>query len=259
MTQRTEAQAPLLEISDLRSGYGKLPVLHGISMNVAADEIVAIVGPNGAGKSSLLKTIFQLLKPMEGSVHFDGVDLAHLPTNQLAELGMGYVPQGANNFSHLNVEENLKVALTAQRSTDVSAGLDFAYETFPVLGDRRKQRASTLSGGERQMLAIAGAIVGRPRFVALDEPTTGLAPNIVRNVIAKILEIREGGTTILWVIEENPLEILEHCDRVYLMQGGVFHHELAPSEVSSDQALQEMFFGTGVPGDRPPAEVPDAL
>jgi branched-chain amino acid transport system ATP-binding protein len=258
MSQPTRAPTPLLEISDLRSGYGKLPVLHGVSMNVMADEIVAIVGPNGAGKSSLLKTIFQLLKPMEGSVRFDDVDLTSLPTNQLAELGMGYVPQGANNFSHLNVEENLKVALTAQRGSDVDAGLEFAYETFPVLGDRRKQRASTLSGGERQMLAIAGAIVGRPRFVALDEPTTGLAPTIVRNVIAKILEIRKRGTTILWVIEENPLEILGHCDRVYLIQGGVFHHELTPSEVASDQALQEMFFGTGVAEERPAAEVNDA-
>jgi len=235
----------LLSVRDLRSGYGKLPVLHGISMDVASDEAVAIVGPNGAGKSSLLKTVFRLLDPMEGTIALDGADLCARATTDLVRLGMGYVPQGDNTFPDLNVEENLRVALTAHRGLDVREGLRLAYEVFPVLKDRSQQRASTLSGGERQMLAIAGAIVSRPRLLALDEPTTGLAPTIVHNLIAKILDIRRGGTAILWVIEENPLEILRHCDRVYLMQGGVFTHELRPDEILSSESLQQLFFGSG--------------
>jgi ABC-type branched-subunit amino acid transport system ATPase component len=238
----------LLSVRDLRSGYGKLPVLHGVSMDVASDEVVAVVGPNGAGKSSLLKTIFQVLEPMEGTITLDGADLGARATTELARLGMGYVPQGGNTFPDLNVEENLRVALTAHRGLHVRDGLRLAYETFPVLKDRRQQRASTLSGGERQMLAIAGAIVSRPRLLALDEPTTGLAPTIVHNLIARILDIRTGGTAILWVIEENPLEILRHCDRVYLMQGGVFTHELQPDEILSSESLQQLFFGSG-PGN----------
>lgn len=233
----------LLEVVGLRSGYGKLPVLHGVSMRVDADEIVAVVGPNGAGKSSLLKTIFQLLKPMQGAIYFDGADLGQLATDQLVHRGMGYVPQGANIFPQLDVEENLRVALTAQRGADVRAGLAAAYETFPVLGERRRQRSSTLSGGERQMLAVAGAIAGQPRFLALDEPTTGLAPTVVHGLIAKILEIRQRGTAILWVIEENPLEILPYCDRVYLLQGGV-QQEMPPEDVTSDESLRAMFFGS---------------
>lgn len=232
----------LLSVRDLRSGYGRLPVLHGVSLDVAADDVVAIVGPNGAGKSSLLKTVFQLLKPTGGTVTFDGTDLRPLGTAQLPGLGMGYVPQGANTFPNLTVEENLRVGLTAC-GADVREGLDSAFQTFPALGDRRRQRASTLSGGERQMLAVAGAMVTRPRFLALDEPTTGLAPTIVHALVERILAIRAQGTAILWVIEENPLEILRHCDRVYLMQGGVFHHVLRPEELLSDQALQELFFG----------------
>lgn len=238
----------LLEVVDLRSGYGKLPVLHGVSMRVDEDEIVAIVGPNGAGKSSLIKTIFQLLKPMQGAIYFDGADLGQVATDQLAARGMGYVPQGANIFPQLDVEENLRVALTAQRGADVRTGLDAAYETFPVLGDRRRQRSSTLSGGERQMLAVAGAIAGRPRFLALDEPTTGLAPTVVHALIAKILEIRQRGTAILWVVEENPLEVLKYCDRVYLLKSGV-QQEMSSEAVTSDQALQEMFFGLGANHD----------
>jgi branched-chain amino acid transport system ATP-binding protein len=235
----------LLSVRDLRSGYGKLPVLHGVSMEVASDEVVAIVGPNGAGKSSLLKTIFQVLKPMAGTIVLDGTDLGGKATNDLVRLGMGYVPQGGSTFPDLNVEENLRVALTAHRGLDVREGLQLAYDTFPVLRERRQQRASTLSGGERQMLAIAGAIVSRPRLLALDEPTTGLAPTIVRNLIAKILDIRTSGTAILWVIEENPLEILTHCDRVYLMQGGVLTHELQPDEILSNKSLQRLFFVSG--------------
>lgn len=244
----------LLHVEGLRSGYGKLPVLHGLDLHVQADEIVAVVGPNGAGKSTLLKTVFQLLKPMAGTVSFAGRDLAAAGTADLAALGMGYVPQGGSTFPALTVEENLRVALTAVGSSNVTAGLDLAYELFPVLGDRRRQSASTLSGGERQMLALAGAMVIEPRLLALDEPTTGLAPTIVQGLISKITEFRERGSAILWVIEENPTEILPFCDRVYLMQGGVFHREMAASELLDQEALEELFLGAdagGEPADNP--------
>jgi branched-chain amino acid transport system ATP-binding protein len=232
----------LLEVSKLRSGYSKLPVLHGVTLRCERDEIVAVVGPNGAGKTTLLKTIFGLLPVRAGSVVFDGQDLRTTLTGRRAELGMGYVPQGSNTFADLSVQDNLKVALGRDRGR-APAALERTYELFPVLGRRRRQRAKTLSGGERQILALASAMITEPRFLALDEPTTGLAPTIVEQLIQRILAFRKAGTAVLWVIEENPLQVLRHVDRVYLFQGGVVQRELAASELLADESLQAVFFG----------------
>lgn len=236
----------LLEVRGLRSGYGKLPVLHGIDLRVGADETVGIVGPNGSGKSTLLKTIFQLLKPMDGSIVFDGIDLTELPTSALAELGLGYVPQGGNTFATLTVEENLRVSAASTRGMDVAAGLKLAYEQFPILRDRRLQSASTLSGGERQMLALAGATIKKPRLLVLDEPTTGLAPTIVQDVIQQVAEFRRAGGSVLWVIEENPEIAVSYCDRVCLIQGGLVHRVATAKEVLEDGVLEELFLGNKI-------------
>ena len=236
----------LLEVSDLESGYGKVPVLHGVSLRVDPGEIVAVVGPNGAGKSTLMKTIFGLLPVMGGAMTFDGQDLTRVSSTHMSELGAGYVPQGSNTFPDLSVEDNLRVAMPRAKSGDLAAAQERVFENFPVLGERRRQRAKTLSGGERQMLALATATMTQPRFLALDEPTTGLAPSIVQHLIRTIVGLRDTGATVLWVVEESPLQILEHVNRVYLLQSGVIARELEARELLENESLQELFFGATV-------------
>ena len=238
----------LLEISGVEAGYGKLSVLHDVSLEVDAGEIVALVGPNGAGKTSLIKTVFRILPLFSGSIEFDGTPLEGHDTRELAGFGMGYVPQEGNTFPQLSVDENVSVALVGLSRAEAAHAREDVYAQFPALAERRKQPASTLSGGERQMLALAGATVASPRFLALDEPTTGLAPSIVERLIEQILEFRKRGSSVLWVIEENPLQILHHVDRVYLIQGGVIERQMPAAELLADDSLRELFFG-GAPAE----------
>ncbi len=174
---------------------------------------------------------------------FEGTDLQRYATHSLAELGMGYVPQETNTFPDLSVRANLAVALRGSSPVEMRRRVDEISESYPALKDRMGQNASTLSGGERQMLALASAMITSPRFLALDEPTTGLAPAIVRERIDDILRIRDSGTTLMWVIEESPLLCLPHCDRVYVMQSGVLGEPVSSQEVLEDSALQSLFFG----------------
>jgi branched-chain amino acid transport system ATP-binding protein len=246
----------LLEVSGVEAGYGKLSVLHDVSLEVEAGEIVALVGPNGAGKTTLMKTVFRIVPLFSGSIEFDGTPLADYDTRELAAFGMGYVPQEGNTFPQLSVDENISVALGGLSRSEGSQARDAVYEQFPALAERRKQQASTLSGGERQMLALAGATVTSPRFLALDEPTTGLAPSIVERLIEQILGFRERGSSVLWVIEENPLQILHHVDRVYLIQGGVIERQMPAAELLADDSLRELFFG-GAPTEAKAATAAD--
>ena len=180
---------PLLSIQSAHAGYGGFPVLHGANLEINRGEIVAVVGPNGAGKTTLLRTIFQILPLAEGSVSFASKDLGGVPTHHLADLGMGYVPQESNTFPDLSVRDNLAVSLRGETPMEVRRKIDLIAESYPALSERMGQNASTLSGGERQMLALATAMIGEPEFLALDEPTTGLAPSIVRDRIDDILQI----------------------------------------------------------------------
>ncbi len=233
----------LLEVRNVRSGYGKVPILHDVSLHVDERELVAVIGANGAGKSTLMKTITRLLPLMAGSIAFDGTDLSDRDPRAAAKLDMAYVPQDGNTFPGLSVEDNLGVSLMGIKRGEAAEMRERMYERFPVLKDRRRQAASTLSGGERQMLALASAMITSPRFLVLDEPTTGLAPSIVQGLIQQILSFQREGTTVLWVVEENPLQVLEHVDRVYLMQAGVIERELSADELLGDRTLQELFFG----------------
>jgi branched-chain amino acid transport system ATP-binding protein len=233
----------LLDVRDLTAGYGKLPVIHEVSLSVRANETVALVGPNGAGKSTLLKSVFQLVAPMSGHIEFMGTDLGLIPAASMARRGMSYVPQGGNTFPSLTVEENLRVALMPGGRSKLTAGLDKAFDRFPSLQKRRASNASTLSGGERQMLAVAGALASEPKFLALDEPTTGLAPTIVQELIARLADATKDGVGVLWVVEENPAVILPHCDRVHIMQGGRISEEQDVAAVLDDEGLRKLFFG----------------
>ncbi len=233
----------LLEIDTVSTGYGRLPVVHDVSLRVEENELVAIIGPNGAGKSSLAKAIFGLLPLMAGSMRFAGDDFSAAAPSRRHALGMSMVPQTGNTFPDLTVEDNLKVSFSVLAPSESVTALEGAYSMFPRLGERRKQPAKTLSGGERQMLAFASGAGTDPRFLLLDEPTTGLAPTIVQGLVEKIVSFRERGASILWIVEENPLEVLPFVDRVYVLNNGTIRTEMAADALLLDDSLQDLFFG----------------
>ena len=232
----------LLEAKSLSTGYGPLSVVREATLTVDAGEIVAVVGPNGAGKSSLMKCIGRSLPVYEGSLTFKGKDLAAVPQRQIAELGIGYVPQQGNVFPELSVQDNLQVSCRGSLA-EARAVTDEVLAQFPRLTERSKQAAATLSGGERQMLAIACALVGRPSLLMLDEPTTGLAPLIVRERIADIQRLRDGGAGVLWIIEEHPRICLPAVDKVHFMSDGTLGPAMSAGSLLEEGALEELFFG----------------
>ncbi len=232
-----------LVLNEVHSGYGDLPILHGVSLEVAPGEIVAVIGPNGAGKSTLMKTLFGLLAVRGGTMTFGDVDLGQTGTARRAELGMAYVPQEGSTFPELTVYDNLAVSLLRESALTQSRHINEMLESFPALQELRRARAGTLSGGERQMLAIASAMISQPRFLALDEPTTGLAPSIVQERIADIVAVRERGTSVLWVIEESPMLCLPHVDRVYVLNSGVLGPSQPAEDMLDEELLQATFFG----------------
>ncbi len=231
----------LLTVNSLESGYGKLPILHGIDLHVDEGELVAVIGPNGAGKSTLLQSISGLLPIWKGQVTFAGNDVKDKDPSVLPTWGLGYVPQEKSVFPDLSVAENLEMAGILLK--DPAPKIKAAYERFPILGERQKQAARTLSGGERQMLAIASALMLDPKLLMLDEPTTGLAPIKASEVISHILDINRGGTAILWVVEENPASVLEHCPRVYLLESGQIRRTDSGQNMLSDPKFAELFLG----------------
>jgi branched-chain amino acid transport system ATP-binding protein len=211
----------LLEIRELQVAYGSVKVLHGISLDVAEGEIVALLGSNGAGKTTTLRAISGLIRPRAGQIVLDGHPLIGLRAHQIVALGLGHVPEGRRMFGSLSVEENLRLggylirsdgAVLAQRMAGV-------YETFPRLGERRSQLAGTLSGGEQQMLAIARALMLRPRIVVLDEPSMGLAPKLVRVIFGMIADICKEGTAVL-LVEQNARQALRIAHRAYVLESG---------------------------------------
>ena len=242
-TSADQPPAQSLVLSDVRSGYGDLPILHGVSLEVAPAEIVAVIGPNGAGKSTLLKTLFGLLGLRGGTMTFGDEDLGQTGTGARARLGMAYVPQEGSTFPELTVYDNLAVSLLHEPTRTQHRRIGEMLESFPALQELRRARAGTLSGGERQMLAIASAMISQPRFLALDEPTTGLAPSIVQARIADIVAVREQGTSVLWVIEESPMLCLPHVDRVYVLNSGVLGPSQPAEDMLDEELLQATFFG----------------
>ncbi len=210
----------MLEVRDLQVAYGDQQVLWGVSLEVREGEVVAVVGPNGAGKTTTLLTIAGLLRPRGGQVAFLGSRIDGLPPQAIVERGLALVPEGRRLFGTMTVRENLLLGgylprVRPQRAARLAEVMDL----FPVLAGRRHQRAATLSGGEQQMLAIARALIARPRLLLLDEPSLGLAPRLVRRVFSLIREIAGGGVTVV-VVEQNVFQALEHADRAYVMSNG---------------------------------------
>ena len=211
---------PLLEIRDLHTYYGKIHALQGVSLSVEDREIVTLIGANGAGKTTTLNTISGLLVPKEGSVHFDGVDVTHVAPHDMVSKGVVQVPEGRRIFAQLTVEENLQMgAYIIDDKAQIAEGIDNAYEMFPRLKERRSQVAGTLSGGEQQMLAMGRALMTKPRVLLLDEPSMGLAPNLVEYIFETIERIHGEGTAIL-LVEQNAATALTVASRGYVLQSG---------------------------------------
>jgi len=234
----------LLNITDLQSGYGGLPVLHGVNLHVNAGEVIALFGPNGAGKTTLAKTVFGNLPITGGDITYNGKLLADKSVETRAKMGLAFVPQESNTFPALTVEENLNVGLIGKSRSQIGMAMQHAYDMFPKLAERRYQVASTLSGGERQMLALASAVVTKPNLLVVDEPTGGLAPIIVEGLVERTLQIAKEGTTILWIIGDDSEKILPFADRGYLMQSGLMAGEWSETSELTNEMLAELYFGT---------------
>ncbi|MGE0007304.1 MAG: ABC transporter ATP-binding protein [Parvibaculaceae bacterium] len=207
-----------LDVKGLKSGYGKVQILHGIDFCVPPGEITTVLGPNGAGKSTLMKTIAGHLPVMEGDIRYRGSSLAGLDAPGVCRAGIGYVPQERNVFAELSVRDNLRVSSLAFANAGERVGE--VLRRFPILGERGDQLASTLSGGERQTLAIATALIAGPDVLLLDEPTAGLAPIFVDRIVAWVKELAEDGMGVVWVVEQDPEKILAISRTTYAIDAG---------------------------------------
>ena len=233
---------PLLRVGDVVAGYVRgLPIVHGVSLEVAAREIVTVIGPNGAGKSTLLKAVAGLLAIESGRVELDGRDIAGMPAHRVISAGIGFVPQTGNVFTTLSIHENLRVGGHLV-GAELGARLERAYALFPILAEKRRQPARALSGGQRQMLAIARALMTDPRLVMLDEPTAGLAPLMVAEVFRQLRVLAEAGVAVL-MVEQNAKAALRVSDRGYVLADGRNRIEGPAASLLADPAVAEAFLG----------------
>jgi len=232
---------PLLAIEDAVAGYGEMQVLKGVSLRVEEGEIVSIVGPNGAGKSTVMKLVFGLLKPWEGSVRFDGNDISGMPPERIVRRGLCYVPQVENVFPTLTVEENLEMGAFILDGP-VTERKERVFELFPRLAERRRQRAGKMSGGERQMVAMGRALMLDPKLLMLDEPSAGLAPLLVDMIFEKVADINRSGVAIL-MVEQNARKSLELAHRGYVLATGQNQVEGPGRELLADPEVARLYLG----------------
>ncbi len=230
----------LLELSGVTAGYGKIPIIREIDLRVERGETLAVIGPNGSGKSTLAKTVVGLTTFFSGSIKFDGLDVTSLPPERRALLGIGYLPQTGNVFPDLTVQENLEMGGYHLKGAELRLKTTEVLELFPELRDRLDQKAGTMSGGERQMVAMARLLMMSPKLVILDEPSAGLAPKLVERVYQKIDAMRAMGMTIV-LIEQHALKALKHSDRTVVMVGGRIALTGTSEEVSKVD-LRTVFF-----------------
>ena len=211
---------PLLAVRGVKTYYGKIVALKGVDVDVADGEIVTLIGANGAGKSTLMMTIFGNPRAREGSIVFDGRDITRLPTHEIARLRIAQAPEGRRIFSRMTVLENLQMGAVVNPDADIAADLARVFALFPRLADRRDQRGGTLSGGEQQMLAIARALMGRPRRLLLDEPSLGLAPLIAQQIFDIVRELNTRDKITVFLVEQNAFHALKLAHRGYVMVNG---------------------------------------
>jgi len=232
-----------LEVSNIHTFYGNIHALKGITLSVDEGEIVSLIGSNGAGKTTTLRTISGLLKPSQGTVSFDGEDLAPYEAHQIVYKGISMVPEGRGIFALLNVSENLDLGSYHRRDKEnISADLDRVYTLFPKMKERRTQIAGTLSGGEQQMLATARALMARPRVLLMDEPSMGLAPILVESIFETLVEINREGVTIL-LVEQNAHMALQIAHRGYVLQTGEIVLSDSAEALQENEMVQKAYLG----------------
>jgi len=243
----TAAAAPMLEVRDLCVSYGRVEALHGASLRVDAGSIVTVIGPNGAGKTTMLAAIIGLLARGRGEVRFLGQDASGLEVERMVECGMGLVPESRALFGGLSVADNLLLGAFARHRTgarDHAAAMERVFDLFPRLKERRTQEAGTLSGGERQMLALGRALMAQPRLLLLDEPSLGLAPQIVREIFRIIGELRSSGVSIL-LVEQNARAALQVADHGYVLENGRITLEGPAADLARNPRVIESYLGLG--------------
>lgn len=233
----------VLKVKNLNSGYGKLHVLFDINVECGKSEIVSILGPNGSGKTTLLNSIFGLADIFSGSIFFDGTQINGLPPHKIARTGLSYLPQADKIFEDLSVEENLKMAGYILDSRELKDSIDEAVSLFPVLKNYMHRKAGTLSGGERQMLAIAMTLMRRPKLIMLDEPLAGLAPIICQKILEKIIELRDKLKIGILLVEQNAAKALEISDKCYVIVSGKIVFSGKPDQLLERGEVAELYLG----------------
>ena len=235
-----------LEVKDLHVHYGKIEAIKGVSVVVNEGEIVTLIGANGAGKTTMLKTISGLRPVSSGQILFDGKDISKMPAHDRVELGLSQAPEGRGIFPGMTVLENLEMGKfnRKDRKAEMQEDLDRIYTLFPRLKERAAQAGGTLSGGEQQMLAMGRALMARPKVLLLDEPSMGLAPQMIANIFRIITEINKQGVTIL-LVEQNAQQALQRAHRAYILETGNVTKEAAASDLLNDPAVREAYLGTG--------------
>jgi ABC-type branched-subunit amino acid transport system ATPase component len=235
--------AQLLTAYEITAGYGTMDILHGVSLAVHTGEIVSIIGPNGAGKSTAFKAMVGFLKLRSGRVVFNGEEITGLRPDLVLRRGLAYVPQGRIVFPLMTVLENLEMgAYTVEDPKEIAAALERVYALFPILADRRKQKAGTMSGGEQQMVAIGRALMTKPRLILLDEPSLGLSPKFVTLIFDKLIEMKRAGFTLM-VVEQNAARALAIADRGYVLELGRNRLEGAGTALLADPEVKRLYLG----------------
>ena len=234
--------APLLQLKDVTAFYGDFQALFGVSFEVRPNEVLALLGGNGAGKTTCLRVISGLLRPRAGTVHFEGQDITRTPPDVIVDLGIAHVPEGRQLFPEMTVEENLYLGSQLPRARAHRAqNLERMYALFPRLGERKRQLAGTLSGGEQQMVAISRALMSEPKLLMLDEPSLGLSPKLTEQTLAAVREIAKSVTVM--IVEQKVMEGLEISDRGYVIEHGKLVKEGAAAQLIADPSIREAYLG----------------
>jgi len=235
--------AALLRAEELTAGYGKVPILHGVTLEVRTGEMVSVIGPNGAGKSTAFKTIVGFVHATSGCVTFDGQEITGLRPDQVLPRGLAYVPQGRIVFPQMTVLENLEMGAYIERDGGrVRQALERVYTLFPILSERRTQRAGTLSGGEQQMVAIGRALMTNPKLILLDEPSLGLSPKFVSLIFDTLVQMKGAGYTLM-VVEQNAARVLAVADRGYVLELGRNRFEGSGAALLADPDVKRLYLG----------------
>lgn len=233
--------APILQVENVEVYYGMIKALKGVSFEVNKGEIVALIGANGAGKTTILHTITGLLKAKSGSIVYKGKNITKIPAHKIVSMGMAHVPEGRRIFAELSVLDNIKLgAYTRKDKDEINASLKYVYERFPRLEERKNQIAGTLSGGEQQMLAMGRALMSKPDFILLDEPSMGLSPLLVSQIFDIIKVINESGTTVL-LVEQNAKKALSIADRAYVFETGSIALSGNANELMNDESVKKAY------------------